>query len=138
MLDLPPSVRGRRSGAWAAALLSIGVTGWLGGPSPAAAATRATDCSVHADGRLYCANRADAKLYLDPGYSAPVTGTMHSTYSWFSCWQHGEMHPGRNDIWYWTKGDVPRNGYSGWGFMPAYDLRTSGDPAPGLAQCSFR
>ncbi len=96
------------------------------------------DCSVHGDGRLYCGNRYHATAYWDPNYSADNDGTLETTYSWFTCWQHGQPHPGGNDIWYWTQVDNKVN-HDGWGFVPAVDVftPTGTDPAPGLAQCTF-
>ena len=41
-----------------------------------------------------------------------------------------EPHPGGNDIWYWTLLD---NG--AWGNVPAVDVNTGQDPAPGLRAC---
>ncbi|MEA2618734.1 MAG: hypothetical protein QOE72_4517 [Chloroflexota bacterium] len=134
-LDPPHRMRTSRLGIPVAVTATL-ITGVLAAVSPAAAAPRAADCTVHSDGRLYCGNNPDAKLYSEPNYASPVSGMMHATYSWFTCWQHGQVHPRHNDIWYWTKGDVGQNGYTGWGFMPAYDVRTTADPAPGLPQCA--
>jgi hypothetical protein len=127
----------RPSIAVAATATLITAIGLLGAPSAGVTTVRAADCSVHSDKRLYCGNNANAKLYWNPTYGSTVSGVMRTTYSWFTCWQHGQVHPGHNDIWYWTKGDVPQNGYSGWGFMPAFDVRTTVDPAPGLERCIF-
>ena len=114
-----------------AATLLTGVG--LFGSSPHVAAA---DCSVHSDSRLYCGNTANARLHWDPNYTSPVSGIMQTRYSWFTCWRHGQMHPGHNDIWYLTEGDIPQNGYSGWGYMAAADVSTTTDPAPGLTQCA--
>lgn len=96
------------------------------------------DCSVHSDGRLYCGNKYHATAYWNPRYNADNDGTLETTYSWFSCWQHGQQHSGGNDIWYWTQVDNKVN-HDGWGFVPAVDVftPTGTDPAPGLAQCPF-
>ena len=101
--------------------------GLLGSPLPAVAA----DCSVHGDHKLYCSNTANAKLHWEPNYTSPVSGIMRTAYSWFTCWQHGQVHAGHNDVWYWTEGDIAQNGYSGWGYMAAYNVKTTTDPRQG-------
>jgi Mannosyl-glycoprotein endo-beta-N-acetylglucosaminidase len=136
-LDRPRRTRTHRRGIPVAiTAMVVTAAGLLGSPRPAAAAPHAADCSVHGDGKLYCGNTPNAKLHWDPNYASPVSGIMQTAYSWFTCWQHGQVHPGHNDIWYWTEGDVAQNGYSGWGFMAAYDIKTTADPAPGLSQCA--
>lgn len=125
----------------------IGAAALLAGELTSAHASTATppqpttvqaDCSVSNDG-MWCGNRDGALLYWGPNYDAEVTGQMLNSYSWFSCWQHGQTHPGGNDIWYWTQGDVANSHTRahGWGFMPASDVLTPVNPAPGLGQCPF-
>ena len=108
-----------------------------GVPSVPMASPSPTDCSVHLDHRLLCHNTVDAKLYREPSYDSPVTGMLHTTLSWFTCWQHGQVHLGHNDIWYLTNGAVA-DGSAGVGFVAAYDVSTTQDPAPGLRQCPQR
>ncbi|MEE1770221.1 hypothetical protein PUR34_19255 [Streptomyces sp. JV185] len=96
-------------------------------PAPAA---HAAECAVRSDGRLYCGNKAGAKGYADRSYRSATRGTLNGTFSWFQCWGHGDPHPGGNDIWYWTELD---NG--AWGNVPAADVSTGQDPAPGLREC---
>ncbi|MFF4183427.1 hypothetical protein ACFYZ9_09565 [Streptomyces sp. NPDC001691] len=98
--------------------------------APAKAAKPAAECGVRSDGRLYCGNRAGAKGYADRSYRSATRGTLVGTFSWFQCWGHGDPHPGGNDIWYWTQLD---NG--AWGNVPAVDVNTGQDPAPGLREC---
>ncbi|MGW1072802.1 hypothetical protein [Streptomyces sp. NPDC002537] len=100
-----------------------------GAPDHRSAAVRA-ECGVRSDGRLYCGNRAGARGYADRSYRSAVRGTLDSAFSWFECWGHGDPHPGGNDIWYWTLLD---NG--AWGNVPAVDVNTGQDPAPGLRAC---
>ncbi|MEV0537217.1 hypothetical protein [Kitasatospora sp. NPDC050463] len=90
----------------------------------------AAECGVRSDGRLYCGNKAGAKGYADRSYRSATRGTLVGTFSWFACWGHGDPHPGGNDIWYWTQLD---NG--AWGNVPAVDVNTAQDPAPGLREC---
>jgi hypothetical protein len=44
---------------------------------------------------------------------------------------YGDWHPGDNNVWYYTLGDDNGN----WGYVPAYQIWTHTDPAPGLPQC---
>ncbi|MGA5818285.1 hypothetical protein ACPC54_10545 [Kitasatospora sp. NPDC094028] len=90
----------------------------------------AAECGVRSDGRLYCGNKAGAKGYADRSYRSATRGQLNGTFSWFQCWGHGDPHPGGNDIWYWTELD---NG--AWGNVPAVDVSTGQDPAPGLREC---
>ena len=101
--------------------------------NPTAAQSRG--CSVHSDGRLWCGNRSGAKLYYWPTYGSVPTGIMDTSYSWFTCWQYGDWHSGGNNIWYFSQGDRGLNGLHAWGFMPAVDVWTHVDPAPGLQRC---
>lgn len=136
-LDGPARRRSARRGiSVTVAALLVAAAGGFAHARPAAAAQAAGNCGVRSDGRLYCGNTANASLHWQPSYGSPVSGIMRTTSSWFVCWQHGQVHPGHNDIWYFTEGDVPQNGYSGWGFIPAVDVSTTSDPAPGLAQCA--
>ncbi|GAA2251981.1 MULTISPECIES: hypothetical protein [Kitasatospora] len=122
--------------ALAAAALTAGLGAAAPGataaaPVPAAAGVRTTaDCSVHSDGKLWCGNKAGANAYADRSYGSAVRGRLLTTYSWFACWGHGDRHPGGNDIWYWTQTDD-----GPWGNVPAVDIYTSVDPAPGLREC---
>ncbi|MER6950147.1 hypothetical protein ABT294_39630 [Nonomuraea sp. NPDC000554] len=95
-----------------------------------ATAARAAECGVRSDARLYCGNRAGARGYEHRSYGSMIRGTLNTTFSWFQCWGHGDPHSGGNDIWYWTKLD---NGQ--WGNVPAVDVNTTVDPAPGLREC---
>lgn len=88
------------------------------------------ECGVRSDARLYCGNKAGAKGYADRSYRSANRGQLNGTFSLFQCWGHGDPHPGGNDIWYWTQLD---NG--AWGNVPAVDVSTGQDPAPGLRQC---
>lgn len=95
------------------------------------------DCSVHADGRLYCTNTAGAAMRSAPQLAAPIVNRLRTTYSWFTCWGTGEMHAGGNTTWYRTIGDD--NASAGW--IPAVDLATTkefdADPsARGLPKCA--
>lgn len=90
----------------------------------------AADCSVRSDGRLYCDHKAGAKGYEQRSYQSLTKGQLDGTFDWFQCWGHGDRHAGANDIWYWTQLD---NG--AWGNVPAYDVSSPVDPAPGLREC---
>ncbi|MFD9483919.1 hypothetical protein [Streptomyces sp. NPDC059991] len=98
--------------------------------APAKPAKPAAECGVRSDGRLHCGNKAGAKGYADRSYRSATRGTLVGTFSWFQCWGHGDPHQGQNDIWYWTQLD---NG--AWGNVPAVDVSTGQDPAPGLREC---
>ncbi|MEV5378964.1 MULTISPECIES: hypothetical protein [Actinomycetes] len=123
-----------RTAIAASALALTPVLGAVGSPAvaatPAKNARLAAECGVRSDGRLYCGNRAGARGYADRSYRSATRGTLDGTFSWFSCWGHGDPHPGGNDIWYWTLLD---NG--AWGNVPAVDVNTGQDPAPGLRAC---
>ncbi|MFC0844435.1 MULTISPECIES: hypothetical protein [Streptomyces] len=116
----------------AATVLAAGFTAAV--PAVAAAPAKTTkpaaECGVRSDGRLYCGNKAGAKGYADRSYRSATRGQLNGTFSWFQCWGHGDPHQGQNDIWYWTQLD---NG--AWGNVPAVDVNTGQDPAPGLSQC---
>jgi hypothetical protein len=120
--------------------VAAGLAGGLLMPAQASAQTAsphsaAASCGVAADGMLYCGNKANVPVYRGAGFDWPVSGTLVSTYSWFQCYLYGAQHAGGNNIWYYTKGDRPQNGYDGWGYVPAVDVYTSTDPAPGLNLC---
>ena len=121
----------RLRGILATLLAMAGVM--LGG---ATATANAADCSVHSDGLLWCGNDVPAYLRTGMDLTWPYTGELTSSYSWFQCWSVGQQHSGGNNIWYYTKGDVALNGYNGWGWIPAVNVYTTTDPAPGLAQCA--
>jgi len=114
------------------ALLAVAVpTAHASGPALGShPAVSKAECGVRSDGRLYCGNKAGAKGYADRSYRSATRGTLVGTFSWFQCWGHGDPHPGGNDIWYWTQLD---NG--AWGNVPAVDVSTGQDPAPGLREC---
>jgi len=110
---------------------SSGGGGGGGGGNP----PPANDCSVHADHKLWCTNKADA-LHADTNFGSAVVNHMKTTYSWFDCWGTGQLHPGGNTTWYHAIGDDNNN--AGW--MPAVDLNTTSDfdanpSAHGLAKC---
>jgi uncharacterized protein YvpB len=95
------------------------------------------DCSVHADGKLYCTNTPGAAMHAAMTASSATVNHLRTTYSWFECWGTGEHHAGGNTTWYRTTGDD--NPSKGW--IPAVDLSTQpdfdGDPsARGLAKCA--
>ncbi|WP_329403416.1 hypothetical protein [Streptomyces melanogenes] len=98
--------------------------------APAKTAKPAAECGVRSDGRLYCGNKAGAKGYADRSYRSATRGQLNGTFSWFQCWGPGDPHQGQNNIWYWTQLD---NGQ--WGNVPAVDVNTGQDPAPGLREC---
>lgn len=98
--------------------------------APAGPAEAAAECGVRSDGKLWCGNRRGAKGYAHRSYGSAVRGQMNTSPSWFACWGRGDSHGGGNNIWYWTQLD---NGQ--WGNMPAVDVHTSVDPAPGLREC---
>jgi len=93
-------------------------------------AAPAAECGVRSDAKLWCGNRVGAKGYEHRSYGSGVRGTLTTGFSWFQCWGPGDTHLGGNNVWYWTKLD---NGQ--WGNVPAVDVHTSVDPAPGLRQC---
>jgi hypothetical protein len=71
-------------------------------------------------------------------FGTPI-GHMNTTLSWFACYRHGQLHPGGNDVWYYTWGDEALPGWEArkaWGYMPAVDVYTSSDPFPGIVECT--
>lgn len=95
------------------------------------------DCSVHADGRLYCANSPD-DMHSEPNPTSPVVNRLETTYSWFDCWATGTLHAGGNTTWYHTFGDKTAAG----GYVPGVDLKTTDafDANPsafGLVRCGM-
>ena len=94
------------------------------------------DCSVHADGRLYCHNTGGAAMRSAARLSAGVVNRLRTTYSWFDCWGTGDLHAGGNTTWYYTLGDDNGN----WGWIAAVDVSTTSDfdsnpSARGLPRC---
>ncbi|MEV0262385.1 hypothetical protein AB0I49_13695 [Streptomyces sp. NPDC050617] len=85
---------------------------------------------------LYCENVV-ADVYAKAENYATVVGKLVTTLSWFVCWETGELHAGKNRIWYYTQGDRILNWpqRKGWGYVPAYRLTTTVDPFPGLPAC---
>lgn len=126
--------------------MAVVVTGvGVGSTSSAEAATCQGRSGVrHVDptGRVFtrdwvCPNKRGASLYADPDYG-DVTGWMHSSPSWFVCWEIGALHGGGNRIWYLTQGDEVAPGmgfFRAWGFMPAVNNYTSTDPVPYMPNC---
>ncbi|MCB5169684.1 hypothetical protein LG634_33405 [Streptomyces bambusae] len=115
-----------------AAALTAGLA-VLAGPAtavPTAGKAAAAECGVRSDGKLWCGNRVGAKGYEHRRYNSGVRGPLNTSFSWFQCWGPGDVHPGGNNVWYWTQLD---NGQ--WGNVPAVDVHTPVDPAPGLRQC---
>ncbi|MET9606882.1 hypothetical protein ABZZ17_17665 [Streptomyces sp. NPDC006512] len=99
--------------------------------TPATGTSTAAECGVRSDAKLWCGNRVGAKGYAHRRYNTnEVRGPLNTGFSWFQCWGRGDQHAGGNNVWYWTKLD---NGQ--WGNVPAVDVHTSVDPAPGLNQC---
>ncbi|MEV7615561.1 hypothetical protein [Streptomyces sp. NPDC089799] len=98
--------------------------------APNTGTAAAAECGVRSDGRLWCGNRSGAKGYEHRSYNSAVRGPLNTSFSWFQCWGYGDRHGGGNNVWYWTQLD---NGQ--WGNVPAVDVHTSVDPAPGLRQC---
>ncbi|MGG8407668.1 hypothetical protein ACM614_14120 [Streptomyces sp. 12297] len=122
----------RKTALGLAAALTAGLA-IASGPAaavPVAGKAPAAECGVRSDGRLWCGNRAGAKGYEHRSYGSAVRGPLNTSFSWFQCWGRGDNHPGGNNVWYWTQLD---NGQ--WGNVPAVDVHTSVDPAPGLRQC---
>ncbi|MDB4935233.1 MAG: hypothetical protein JWP87_2205 [Labilithrix sp.] len=94
------------------------------------------DCSVHADGRLYCDDRAGTPMHAATNGGSPVVNTLRTAHSWFDCWGTGERHAGGNTTWYHTLGDD--NGNYGW--VPGVALKTpdafdANPGAHGLKRC---
>ncbi|MCB5179222.1 hypothetical protein [Streptomyces antimicrobicus] len=123
------SARTKLSLGVAAVALTTGLA-WPAASAQAAPQAPAAECGVRADGKLWCGNRAGAKGYAHRSYSSAVRGPLNTGFSWFQCWGRGDSHAGGNNVWYWTQLD---NGQ--WGNVPAVDVHTSVDPAPGLREC---
>ncbi len=93
---------------------------------------QAAECKVRSK-VLYCpGNTAVITLYRQRDYRSEIVHTLTGTSSRYSCWGHGSSHSGGNDIWYWTHFE----GEDYWGNVPAADVSTHQDPAPGLPMCS--
>jgi hypothetical protein len=108
--------------------------GVLGLGTPSAPGTLPVDgtCGVHEnDHMLHCDNTPGVELHTNPRYASAVSGILQTSSSWFSCWQYGD----HNDVWYRTRGNVTRNGFNGFGFIPASDVHTRANPAPNLRRC---
>ncbi|OKI02364.1 hypothetical protein A6A06_15065 [Streptomyces sp. CB02923] len=88
---------------------------------------------------LYCENKP-GDLYGRAYFTAPVTGRLKSSTSWFVCWTLGDPHPGGNNVWYYTQGDEALQfpTLKAWGSIPADHLWTEQDPVPGLPRCPWR
>lgn len=97
------------------------------------------DCSVHADGWLFCRNTLYGFVYPDKSYRQAPIDQLATEYSAFECWGTGELHKGGNTTWYRTYGTSdPNNPHLGW--VAGVDLKTpdgfDADPtAQGLAPC---
>ncbi len=79
------------------------------------------DCSVHANGKLYCQNSPYTDLHGKPSRSSPIVDHLNSIDSAFDCWGMGELHDGGNTTWYRAVGD--EHLLPGW--AAARDLGTS-------------
>jgi hypothetical protein len=108
----------------------------------AGSASAYTGCGVKKDGRLWCGNDYNAELRSSPSTSEPqsrVVDHLYTTYSWFTCWSEGQIHPGGNYTWYYTQGDEHGN----WGWVAAAYVYTSSkfdrDPSVhGLPKCQYQ
>ncbi|APY89824.1 hypothetical protein DCW30_16585 [Streptomyces alfalfae] len=90
---------------------------------------------------LYCDN-LPADLYGRPTFSAPVTGWLLLSPSWFTCYSIGPKDTKGNDVWYYTQGDrVGDLPYiKGWGNVPAEMVQLPAGmphPAAGLPRCPW-
>ncbi|MEE1738961.1 hypothetical protein [Streptomyces sp. BE147] len=93
--------------------------------------TQAAECEVRFK-VLYCTGgKPGTKLYRQRAEDSEVVHTLAGTSSRYSCWGHGRSHSGGNDIWYWTR----FKGEDYWGNVPAGEVSTDQDPAPGLPEC---
>jgi hypothetical protein len=91
---------------------------------------------VHADGKLYCDDRANTPMHAATNGGSPVVNTLRTAHSWFDCWGTGERHAGGNTTWYHTLGDDNGN----WGWVPGVALKTpdafdANPSAHGLKRC---
>ncbi len=102
------------------------------GTSATSQPAHAAQCEVRSK-VLYCpASKAEITLYRQRDYRSEAVHTLTGTSSRYSCWGHGSSHTGGNDIWYWTHFEDENY----WGNVPAVDVNTNQDPAPGLPMCS--
>jgi len=90
---------------------------------------------------LYCDN-LPADLYGRPTFSAPVTGWLLLSPSWFTCYSIGPKDTKGNDVWYYTQGDrVGDLPYiKGWGNVPAEVVQLGAGmshPVAGLPRCPW-
>lgn len=93
-------------------------------------------CSVQADAKLHCRNKAAAPLRAAPTNGSAIVNRLRTTNSWFDCWTTGDRHAGGNTTWYHTIGDDNGNA----GFVAAVDLSTpdtldANPSAAPLAKC---
>src|SRR3954447_17357226 len=116
-----------------AAALLLGVAVW---PTPSSA--EAASCYASQGGVLYCGNYAPTPIYQLPSFGredrgiwrpTPTVDTLKTSFSYFKCWVRGDQHPGGNQIWYYTNGDVTGR----YGYVPASRVFTPHDPYPGVA-----
>lgn len=122
------------------AAIAAGAAVWvLAGARPPPA--QANPACYANNGHLYCGNEAPTGIYERPafghedsagGFHSTTVDTLTSNPSYFECWVHGEPHPGNNDIWYYTQGDVTHR----YGYVPAVKLFTRTDPFPDVNECS--
>jgi len=147
----PMWIKGYRRFAWARILVvlitligsaAVGVA--RSGPANASPCTQQTGVSVSDPNTgwswssyWWCPNAQNAVMYGDATYNTP-TAQMFSTYSWFVCYRRGWVHPGGNDVWYYSAGDRALPDFESrqaWGYMPASSVYTHIDPWPGVPQC---
>lgn len=113
-------------------------------PAYAAACTQQTGVNVRDPNTgwtwtsyWWCPNAANATMYGDATPNTP-TAQMVTTNSYFLCYRRGWVHPGGNDVWYYSQGDIALPGMGSrqaWGYMPAVAVNTHIDPWPGIPQC---
>ncbi|MEV0126767.1 hypothetical protein AB0I16_35385 [Streptomyces sp. NPDC050703] len=90
---------------------------------------------------LHCDN-LPADLYGRPTFSAPITGWLLLSPSWFTCYSIGPKDTKGNDVWYYTQGDrVGDLPYiKGWGNVPAEMVQLPAGmshPPVGLPRCPW-
>jgi len=125
--------------AVSAVLMLVAFLGLYGAPASAA---ENPPCYAQ-NGHLYCGDEAPSPLYAAPSFGkedsrgafhpTPVVDTLTSNPSYFECWVEGEQHPGGNNIWYYTHGDVTGRG----GYIPAANVYAPEDPFPGVTHCAI-
>lgn len=94
------------------------------------------------DGRVWesdflCPTIPGATLVAMTDFRTPIA-VLDSANSWLLCWEARRDSDGKEEIWYYTRGDRMTRGeepWDGWGFLAADQVQSPQHPVPDMPRC---